>query len=62
MQPLGFVSNANGGLGFGFAGARSACVWRCTDRPVVAVIGDGAAMFGIQALWSAAPLQRRVFC
>ena len=24
------------------------------DRPVVAVVGDGSAMFGIQALWSAA--------
>jgi benzoylformate decarboxylase len=24
------------------------------DRPVVAVLGDGCAMFGLQALWSAA--------
>jgi benzoylformate decarboxylase len=24
------------------------------SRPVVAVVGDGSAMFGIQALWSAA--------
>jgi benzoylformate decarboxylase len=25
-----------------------------SDRPVVAVVGDGASMFAIQALWSAA--------
>ena len=24
------------------------------DRPVVAVVGDGSALYGIQALWSAA--------
>jgi benzoylformate decarboxylase len=52
-MPLGFVSNANGGLGFGFAGAIGLRMAQ-PDRPVVAVIGDGAAMFGIQALWSAA--------
>jgi thiamine pyrophosphate-dependent acetolactate synthase large subunit-like protein len=52
-MPLGFVSNANGGLGFGFAGAIGLRM-ALPDRPVVAVIGDGAAMFGIQALWSAA--------
>jgi benzoylformate decarboxylase len=50
--PLGFVSNANGSLGIGFAtaiGLRLAL----PDRPVVAVIGDGSAIFGLQALWSA---------
>jgi len=52
-QPLGFVSNANGGLGFGFAGAVGLRL-ALPERPVVAVIGDGSAMFGIQALWSAA--------
>jgi benzoylformate decarboxylase len=52
-MPLGFVSNANGGLGFGFAGAVGLRM-ALPERPVVAVIGDGAAMFGIQALWSAA--------
>jgi benzoylformate decarboxylase len=52
-MPLGFVSNANGGLGFGFAGAIGLRM-ALPDRPVVAVIGDGSAIFGIQALWSAA--------
>lgn len=46
-MPLGFVSSGNGGLGFaGAIGLRMAL----PDRLVVAVIGDGSAMFGIQAL------------
>jgi benzoylformate decarboxylase len=52
-MPLGFVSNGNGGLGFGFAGAVGLRM-ALPERPVVAVIGDGSAMFGVQALWSAA--------
>ena len=52
-RPLGYVSAAMGGLGFGVpaaAGLRMAL----PDRPVVAVLGDGASLYGIQALWSAA--------
>jgi benzoylformate decarboxylase len=52
-RPLGFVSAAMGGLGFGVpaaVGLRMAL----PDRPVVAIVGDGAAIFGAQALWSAA--------
>ena len=52
-RPLGFVSAAMGGLGFGVpaaAGLRMAL----PDRPVVAVIGDGSSLYGIQGLWSAA--------
>ena len=33
---------------------RSGCGWRCPDRPVVALLGDGSSMYSIQALWSAA--------
>ena len=51
--PLGFVSNANGGLGFGLSGAIGLRMG-LPDRPVVAVLGDGSAMYAIQALWSAA--------
>jgi benzoylformate decarboxylase len=51
--PLGFVANANGGLGFGLTGAIG--LWMALpDRPVVAVVGDGSAMYAIQSLWSAA--------
>ena len=52
-SPLGFVSAAMGGLGFalpGAAGLRMAL----PDRPVVAVAGDGSALYSIQSLWSAA--------
>jgi benzoylformate decarboxylase len=52
-RPLGFVSAAMGGLGFALAGATGLRM-ALPDRPVVAVVGDGAAVFGIQALWSAA--------
>ena len=51
--PMGFVSNANGGLGFGLSGAIGLRMG-VPDRPVVAVVGDGSAMYAIQSLWSAA--------
>jgi benzoylformate decarboxylase len=51
--PLGWLSNGNGGLGFGLSGAIGLRMG-APDRPVVAIVGDGSAMFGIQALWSAA--------
>jgi len=52
-RPLGFVSAAMGGLGWGLpaaAGLRLAL----PERPVVAVLGDGATLFGLHGLWSAA--------
>ncbi len=52
-SPLGFVSNANGGLGFGLSGSIGLKLG-LPDRPVVAVLGDGSTMYAIQALWSAA--------
>jgi benzoylformate decarboxylase len=51
-EPLGYVSAAQGGLGFAIpaaAGLRLAT----PHRPVCAVIGDGAALYQIQGLWSA---------
>jgi benzoylformate decarboxylase len=51
--PLGFLSAAMGGLGFALpaaVGVRMAA----PQRPVVAVVGDGSSLYGIQALWSAA--------
>jgi benzoylformate decarboxylase len=51
--PLGFVSSANGELGFGLPGAAGLRMG-LPDRGVVGVIGDGSAMYAIQALWSAA--------
>ena len=39
--------------------ARPASGWRCPTGPVVAVVGDGSSIYGIQALWSAAHYERR---
>ncbi|ALG10797.1 benzoylformate decarboxylase [Kibdelosporangium phytohabitans] len=44
---------AAGGLGFGMPAAVGVAMGR-PSRPVVAVIGDGSANYGITALWSAA--------
>jgi benzoylformate decarboxylase len=52
-EPLGYLSAAHGGLGFALAGATGVRM-ALADRPVVAIVGDGSAMYGIQALWSAA--------
>ena len=52
-EPLAFVGNANGGLGFGLSGPIGLRM-ALPDRPVVAVVGDGSSMYAIQALWSAA--------
>jgi benzoylformate decarboxylase len=52
-EPMGFVAAAMGGLGFGLPAALGIRMAR-PDRPVVAVLGDGASMYAIQALWSAA--------
>jgi benzoylformate decarboxylase len=51
-RPGGFVSAAMGGLGFALA-ASAGLRLANPERPVVAVVGDGAAVFGIQSLWSA---------
>ena len=50
---LGFLSAAMGGLGFALPAATGLRMAR-PDRPVVAVVGDGSALYTIQALWSAA--------
>lgn len=50
--PLGLFSNGGGGLGFGLTGAIG-LRFALPGRPVVAVVGDGSAMYTIQSLWSA---------
>jgi benzoylformate decarboxylase len=52
-EPLGYLSAAQGGLGFAMpaaAGVRMAL----PRRPVVAVVGDGSAIYGVPVVWSAA--------
>jgi benzoylformate decarboxylase len=50
---LGSISPAMGGLGFAFPAATGLRM-ALSQRPVVALVGDGSAMYSIQALWSAA--------
>jgi benzoylformate decarboxylase len=52
-RPLGFLSAAMGGLGFGVPAAIGVKMAQ-PRRPVVAVVGDGSTLYGIQALWTAA--------
>ena len=48
-----FFGLGSGGIGFAMAGAVGVQL-ALRDRPVVAVVGDGSAMYSIQALWTAA--------
>ena len=50
---LRFFGLASGGIGCGI-GAAVGIKLALPDRPVVALIGDGSAMYSIQALWTAA--------
>ena len=52
----GFYGLASGGIGFAMAGAVGISV-ALRDRPVVAIVGDGSAMYSIQALWTAAHMK-----
>ena len=47
---------ASGGIGWGVPAAVGIQIAQ-PDRPVVAVIGDGSAMYSIQALWTAANMK-----
>jgi benzoylformate decarboxylase len=47
---------AGGGIGFAMPGAIGISL-ALKSRPVVAIVGDGSAMYTIQALWSAAHLK-----
>jgi benzoylformate decarboxylase len=51
-----FYGLASGGLGFALPGAIGVSL-ALPGRPVTAVVGDGSAMYGIQALWTAAHLK-----
>ncbi len=55
-RPRSSFGLASGGLGFGMGGAVGAALAQ-PDSPVIAMIGDGSAMYAIQALWTAAHLE-----
>jgi benzoylformate decarboxylase len=52
-EPGSYFSIRGGSLGWGIGGALGVKLAR-PNRPVVGIIGDGAAMYGIQGLWTAA--------
>jgi benzoylformate decarboxylase len=52
----GYHGLASGGIGFAMGGAVGISI-ALPDRPVVAIVGDGSAMYSIQALWTAAHLR-----
>ena len=49
----GYFGNISGGIGWGIAAAVGVQLAQ-PDRKVVALLGDGSAMYSIQALWTAA--------
>ena len=51
-RPDSYVHTIGGGLGWGIGAAIGTRLG--TERPVVAVLGDGCAAFGLQGLWTAA--------
>jgi benzoylformate decarboxylase len=51
-EPLGYLSAAMGGLGFGMPAAIGVRMAQ-PNRPVVAVLGDGSSLYAVQSLWTA---------
>ncbi len=51
-RPRSYYFCASGGLGFGIAAAVGVALAE-PERPVVCVLGEGSAQYGITALWSA---------
>ena len=52
-DPQSFFALRGGGIGWGLPAAIGVKL-ALPDRPVVALIGDGSAMYTVQALWTAA--------
>jgi benzoylformate decarboxylase len=55
LEPDSFYTCASGGLGHGLPAAIGVALARPGHR-VIALLGDGSAMYSIQGLWSAAEL------
>ena len=51
LRPKGFYTMASGGLGWGLPATVGVAL--AEKQPVVCLIGDGSAMYSIQALWTA---------
>ena len=51
--PHDWINNRGGSIGYGLPVAIGAAI-ACPDRKVIAMIGDGSAMYTVQALWTMA--------
>jgi benzoylformate decarboxylase len=58
-RPLDYYGLKGGGLGWGLPASVGVQLAH-PERPVIAIVGDGSAMFSIQSLWSAAHEGTRV--
>lgn len=56
VRPESFYTCASGALGFSLPAAVGMALGRPGER-IIAVLGDGAAMYSVQALWTAASLR-----
>ncbi|MGH8111534.1 MAG: benzoylformate decarboxylase [Rhodanobacteraceae bacterium] len=56
LRPETFYTMSSGGLGFGLPAAVGIALARPQEK-VIALLGDGASMYSIQGLWSAAQLR-----
>jgi benzoylformate decarboxylase len=54
-----YLINGSGGIGWGLAAAVGAAIG-CRERQVVAVIGDGSALYASEALWTASHHETRM--
>lgn len=52
-QAGGFLTTGSGGLGYGLPASVGVALAQ-PDKRVIAIIGDGSSMYGVQALWTAA--------
>jgi benzoylformate decarboxylase len=61
MQTAGgeYLINGSGGIGWGLAAAMGAAIGQ-PSRQIVALIGDGSALYASEAMWSAAHYAARV--
>ncbi len=55
QDPSTYYAETGGSLGWGMGAAVGMCFER--ERPVLAIVGDGSALFGLYALWTAAQYQ-----
>ncbi len=55
QYPATYYAQAGGSLGWGIGAAVGMCFQN--SKPVMAIVGDGSALFGLYALWTAAHYQ-----